>query len=53
MAPTIIENVLPDMEVAKEEAFGAVAALIRAESLDQVIEWINQRKRIWAIPHAL
>ncbi|AFM23148.1 aldehyde dehydrogenase family protein [Desulfomonile tiedjei] len=43
MAPTIIENVHPDMEVAKEEAFGAVAALIRAESLDQVIEWINTK----------
>jgi malonate-semialdehyde dehydrogenase (acetylating)/methylmalonate-semialdehyde dehydrogenase len=43
MAPTIIENVLPDMEVAKEEAFGAVAALIRAETLDQVIEWINTK----------
>ena len=43
MGPTIIENVHPDMEIAKEEAFGAVAALIRAESLDQAIEWINTR----------
>jgi malonate-semialdehyde dehydrogenase (acetylating)/methylmalonate-semialdehyde dehydrogenase len=43
MGPTIIENVDPDMEIAKEEAFGAVAGLIRADSLDQVIEWINTR----------
>jgi malonate-semialdehyde dehydrogenase (acetylating) / methylmalonate-semialdehyde dehydrogenase len=41
MGPTIIENVRPDMEIAKEEAFGAVASLIRTESLDQAIEWIN------------
>ncbi len=43
MGPTIIENVDPDMEIAKEEAFGAVAGLIRADNLDQVIEWINTR----------
>ncbi len=43
MGPTIIENVNPDMDIAKEEAFGAVAGLIRADNLDQVIEWINAR----------
>ncbi|MFH0822486.1 MAG: aldehyde dehydrogenase family protein [Pseudomonadota bacterium] len=43
MGPTIIENVHPDMEIAKEEAFGAVAGLIRADSLDDVIEWINTK----------
>ena len=32
-----------DMEVAKEEAFGAVAGLMRADGLEQVIEWINTR----------
>ncbi len=41
MGPTIIEGVHPDMAIAQEEAFGAVAALIRADSLDQVIGWIN------------
>lgn len=41
MGPTIIEGVHLDMEIAKEEAFGAVAALIRANSLDEVIEKIN------------
>ena len=29
------------MAVAKEEAFGAVAGLIRADSLEQAIDWIN------------
>ncbi|KJS29525.1 MAG: aldehyde dehydrogenase [Desulfatitalea sp. BRH_c12] len=43
LGPTILENVHPDMNVAKEEAFGAVAGLIRAESLEQVIEWINTK----------
>ncbi len=41
MGPTIIEDVRFGMEISKEEAFGAVAGLIRAESLDEVIERIN------------
>jgi len=43
MGPTILENLNPDMTAAKEEAFGAVAGLMRADNLDQVIEWINTR----------
>jgi malonate-semialdehyde dehydrogenase (acetylating)/methylmalonate-semialdehyde dehydrogenase len=43
LGPTILEDVNIDMQIAKEEAFGAVAGLIRADSLDQVIEWINTR----------
>jgi len=43
MGPTILENINPDMAVAKDEAFGAVAGLIRADSLDQVINWINTK----------
>lgn len=43
LGPTIIEGVHPDMEVAKQEAFGAVAALIRANNLDEVIDWINTK----------
>ncbi|MFP4036836.1 MAG: aldehyde dehydrogenase family protein, partial [Desulfobacteraceae bacterium] len=38
-----LENVHVDMETAKEEAFGAVASLIRGESMDQAIEWINTK----------
>lgn len=46
MAPTILENVNVDMTMAREEAFGAVAALIRGESLDQAIEWINTKTNL-------
>jgi malonate-semialdehyde dehydrogenase (acetylating)/methylmalonate-semialdehyde dehydrogenase len=41
LGPTIFEDVDPQMEIAKVESFGPVANLIRAESLDQAIEWIN------------
>lgn len=43
LGPTILENLHPDMPVAKEEAFGAVAGLMRADNLDQVIDWINTK----------
>lgn len=43
MGPTILEGAHVDMPSAKEEAFGAVAALIRGDSLDQAIEWINTK----------
>ncbi len=43
MGPTILENLHPDMTAAREEAFGAVAGLMRAGSLDDVIEWINTK----------
>ena len=46
LAPTIIEDVNVDMPMAKEEAFGAVAGLIRGESLDQAIEWINTKTNL-------
>lgn len=46
MAPTILEDVNVDMPMAKEEAFGAVAALIRGESLDQAIDWINTKTNL-------
>ncbi len=41
--PTILEEVSPDMTIAKEEAFGPVANLLRARSLDEAIEWINTK----------
>ena len=34
------------MPSAKEEAFGAAAALIRGESLDQAIDWINTKTNL-------
>jgi malonate-semialdehyde dehydrogenase (acetylating)/methylmalonate-semialdehyde dehydrogenase len=46
LGPIILENVNVDMAMAKEEAFGAVAALIRGDSLDQAVEWINTKTNL-------
>jgi malonate-semialdehyde dehydrogenase (acetylating)/methylmalonate-semialdehyde dehydrogenase len=46
LGPTIFENVNPDMTIAKEEAFGPVANLMRASNLDEVIEWINTKTNL-------
>jgi len=46
LGPTILENVNVDMPMAKEEAFGPVAALIRGEGLGQAIDWINTKTNL-------
>lgn len=46
LGPTILEDVDVDMAMAKEEAFGPVAALIRGKSLDEAIEWINTKTNL-------
>ncbi len=46
LGPFILENVNVDMPMAKEEAFGAAAALIRADNLGQAIEWINTKTNL-------
>ncbi|MEW6425481.1 MAG: aldehyde dehydrogenase family protein [Bacillota bacterium] len=46
LGPTILEDVNVDMAMAKEEAFGPVAALIRCASLEQAIEWINTKTNL-------
>ncbi len=46
LAPTILEDVNVDMSMAKEEAFGPVAALIRGRSLDEAIDWINTKTNL-------
>jgi malonate-semialdehyde dehydrogenase (acetylating)/methylmalonate-semialdehyde dehydrogenase len=46
MGPILLEDVSVDMASAKEEAFGAVAALIRGESLEQAIDWINTKTNL-------
>ena len=43
VAPTILENVNPDMHVAREEAFGPVANLIGVSDLDEALDWINNK----------
>ncbi|RJR50618.1 MAG: aldehyde dehydrogenase family protein [Desulfobacteraceae bacterium] len=46
LGPILLEDVNVDMPSAKVEAFGAVAALIRGESMDQAIEWINTKTNL-------
>jgi malonate-semialdehyde dehydrogenase (acetylating)/methylmalonate-semialdehyde dehydrogenase len=42
LGPSIFENVTIDMDpLAKEEAFGPLANLLRPKDLDEVIGWIN------------
>jgi malonate-semialdehyde dehydrogenase (acetylating)/methylmalonate-semialdehyde dehydrogenase len=44
VGPTIIDDVTPDMDIAKEEVFGPVLAVIRAGSLDEAIEIVNSSR---------
>ncbi|MFO7801443.1 MAG: aldehyde dehydrogenase family protein [Desulfovermiculus sp.] len=46
MGPTILGEAHVDMPSSKEEAFGPVASLIRADNLDQVVEWINTKTNL-------
>jgi malonate-semialdehyde dehydrogenase (acetylating) / methylmalonate-semialdehyde dehydrogenase len=41
LGPTIVDEVTPEMEIAREEVFGPVLCVIRAGSLDEAIEIVN------------
>ena len=41
LAPSIFENVKPEMTIAREEIFGPVASILRADHLDHAIEIVN------------
>ncbi len=43
LGPTILDDVHPDMHVAREEAFGPLANLMRVRDLDEALEWINTK----------
>lgn len=44
MGPTIFDHVKPEMTIAKEEMFGPVLSLLRAESLDEGLEFIRKSR---------
>lgn len=44
LAPTIVDNVDPNHELATEEIFGPVLAVIRTETLDEAIEIANRSR---------
>jgi malonate-semialdehyde dehydrogenase (acetylating) / methylmalonate-semialdehyde dehydrogenase len=41
---TILENVTPEMELAREEIFGPVLSVIHVETLDEAIEAVNKSR---------
>jgi malonate-semialdehyde dehydrogenase (acetylating) / methylmalonate-semialdehyde dehydrogenase len=41
LGPTILDDVTPEMDVAREEVFGPVLCVIRAETLDDALEIVN------------
>jgi malonate-semialdehyde dehydrogenase (acetylating)/methylmalonate-semialdehyde dehydrogenase len=44
LGPTILDGVRPEMAIAREEVFGPVLCVIRAESLDEAIEIVNSSR---------
>lgn len=44
VGPTILEDVQPDNIIAKEEVFGPVLAIMKADSFDEAVDFINQSK---------
>jgi malonate-semialdehyde dehydrogenase (acetylating)/methylmalonate-semialdehyde dehydrogenase len=42
VGPTVLDEVRPEMTVAKEEIFGPVANFLTMGSLDEAIDWINR-----------
>ena len=43
LAPTILDDVNPDMHIARVEAFGPVVNLMRPRDLDEALDWINNK----------
>ncbi len=41
VGPTVLDNVTPDMAVAREEIFGPVISLLRADTLQQAIDMVE------------
>ena len=41
VGPTVIDGVLPDMDVYREEIFGPVVSVVRAETVDEAIALVN------------
>ncbi len=44
VGPTILDDVTPEMDVAREEVFGPVLCVIRAATLDQAIGIVNSSR---------
>lgn len=42
VGPTVLENVVPEMAVGREEIFGPVAGLTRADTLEEAVELMHR-----------
>ena len=42
LGPTLLDGVTPDQPVFTEELFGPVLSMMRPQSLDEAIEWVNR-----------
>jgi aldehyde dehydrogenase (NAD+) len=43
IAPTVLVDVSPDSPIMQEEVFGPILPVLEIESVEAVIEWVNQR----------
>ncbi len=42
VAPTVLVDVRPEMDIMREETFGPVAAIVRYDEIDAAIRWANE-----------
>lgn len=49
IAPTVLQDVRPDSGVMKEEIFGPVLPVLPVDSIDEAIEFVNQRDKPLAL----
>ncbi|CAM4021502.1 aldehyde dehydrogenase family protein [Cohnella lubricantis] len=47
--PTVLKNVTPDMAIMQEEIFGPVLPMMTYDSLEEVIEYVNERDKPLAL----
>jgi coniferyl-aldehyde dehydrogenase len=49
IAPTLLTNVSPDMQIMQEEIFGPILPILEYDQIDEVIDFINSRPRPLAL----
>ena len=45
IAPTIIDNVLPEYDIMKEEIFGPILPVLTFENIDEVVHFVNSNEK--------
>ena len=45
IAPTVLVDVSPDSPIMQEEVFGPILPVLEIDSVEKVIDWINERPR--------